>query len=254
MKATRKAICIAFAMTAVITASSAVSSATDKAEMEAVVREYIRNHPEEIAGAMQKHQAAQQAQQEEAALKQALANRVQVQTGDAPSLGPDKAPITIVEFSDFQCPYCARAVGPIGEVMRKNKDKIRLVFINSPLPMHPKAPDAARAAMAARLQLKFWEYREKLLGKQNEWSSAADPKKSFIQYAKELNMDTARFEKDMARPENKKRLDDDMALAAKLGVNGTPTYFVNGVQVVGAREASYFDRVIAAVSNGGNSK
>jgi len=246
MNATCKAIYIAFAMMAVSTFSCA--KGLDKKEMETVVRDYIKNHPEEIAGAMQKHQAAQQAQQEEAALKQALANRAQVTTGDAPSIGPDNAPITLVEFSDFQCPYCARAVGPIGEVMRNHKDKIRMVFINAPLPMHPKAPDAARAAMAARLQGKFWEYREKLLGKQDEWSSAADPKKSFIQYAKELNMDTARFEKDMARPENKKRLDDDMALAAKLGVNGTPTYFVNGVRVIGAREAAYFERVIAAVS------
>ena len=222
--------------------------ALDKNEVEGIIKEYIKTHPQEISAAMKKYEADERAAQAEMAVKQALANRKNVPTAGSPSTGPANAPVTVVEFSDFQCPYCARSAPTINQLMANHKGKIRLVFKNAPLPFHDKAPAAAKAAMAAEAQGKFWEYREALMAKQNEWSQAPNPKTNFIAYAKDLKMDAARFEKDMANPAFQKRLDEDKAVGAPLGVQGTPTYFINGAMVVGAQELSQFERIVAEVS------
>jgi len=222
--------------------------ALDKKEVEAIVREYIKNNPQEISAAMQKFEADQRAAAQEAAVKQALANRKTVPIKGSPFTGPAKAPVTIVEFSDFQCPYCARSLGTINQLMNNHKGKIKLVFKNAPLPFHDKAPAAAKAAMAAHAQGKFWEYRDALMAKQNEWGQAADPKANFVAYAKEMRLDVARFEKDLANPAFEKRLEEDKAVGAPLGVQGTPTYFINGAMLVGAQDISQFERIVMEVS------
>ncbi|MBI4664918.1 MAG: thioredoxin domain-containing protein [Nitrospinae bacterium] len=226
---------------------ASMAQAADRAEVEAIIRDYIKKHPEEIAEALQKHMESQRARQEEAAFQQALRDRVSVPLEGSPSLGPDKAQFTIVEFSDFQCPFCARAVGIIHDLVSKHRGKIRLVFKQLPLPMHAKAQDAAKASLAANAQGKFWEYREKLMATQAEWGPAPNARALFLKYAREMAMDVNRFEKDMAKPEFQKRIDADMQLAKKLNVNGTPAYFVNGVKITGARELEYFEKVMNAV-------
>jgi len=226
---------------------SAQASAMDKAEVETIVKEYIKNHPEDMAQSLQKFSEAQRDKQEDEAFMKALAEKALVHVAGAPSLGPDNAQFTLVEFSDFQCPYCARAVGTVKEFLKKNQGKIRLVFRNMCLPNHAKAQDAAKAAIAAGEQGRFWDFREKLMASQAEWSSSADHKHIFVKYAKEMALDAGRFEKDMAKPDYQKKIDEDMTHAGNLGVNGTPTYFLNGVRITGARELAYFDKVLAAL-------
>lgn len=222
--------------------------ATDKAEVEAIIKEYIKNHPEELAQSLQKFSEAQREKQDDEGFKKALAERVNVPVAGSPSLGPDNAQFTLVEFSDFQCPYCARSVGTVKEFMKKNPGKIRLVFRNMPLPNHSKAPDAAKASLAAGEQGRFWDFREKLMSAQGEWSSSADHKRLFAKYAKEMALDIGKFERDMGKPEFQKKIDDDIAFAHTIGVNGTPTYFLNGVRITGSRDLAYFDKVLTAVS------
>ena len=220
----------------------------DKKEVEAIISEYIRSHPQEILAATKKLEQEQRAAQEEAQLRQALANRVDVPSGDSPSHGPADASITIVEFSDFQCPYCARSLGTVATLMERHKGKARLLFKHNPLDFHKQAPLAHKASIAADKQGKFWEYRQQLMSSQSEWGQAADSRGKLIEYAKELNMDVAKFEADMDNPESQENLDNDLALGAKLGVQGTPTYFINGVKVVGARDLAHFEKVIATIA------
>ena len=243
------AVAVVVAMGAMFASSCAKPQAPmGKKEVEDIVRDYIKNNPGDIAATMQRFQEDQRKNAQADALKQALSNRANVPVVDSPSMGVAEASITIVEFSDFQCPYCARSLPTIDALMEKYKDKAKLVFKNSPLPFHAKAPDAAKAAMAAEKQGKFWEFRRKLMQAQNEWSQDADHKALFGKYAKELGMDSAMFVKDMDSSEFQKRLEDDMALAKTLGVGGTPTYFINGAMVVGAQEFSFFDQVVTEVS------
>lgn len=222
--------------------------AMDKAEVEAIVKEYIKNHPEELAQSLQRFSEAQRERQEDEGFKRALAERVNVPVAGSASIGPDNAQFTLVEFSDFQCPYCARSVGTVKEFMKKNQGKIRLVFRHMPLPNHAKAPDAAKAAMAAGEQGRFWDFRDKLMATQGEWSSSADHRQKFAKYAREMALDVGKFERDMGKPEYQKKIDEDVAYAHTIGVNGTPSYFLNGVRITGARELAYFERVLAAVS------
>ena len=226
---------------------SAQAFAMDKAEVEAIVKEYIKNHPEELAQSLQKFSETQRERQDEEAFKRALADRVNVPVAGFPSLGPDNAQFTLVEFSDFQCPYCARSVVTVKEFMKKNQGKVRLVFRNMPLPNHAKAPDAAKAAMAAGEQGRFWDFREKLMATQGEWSSAADHKQKFAKYAKDMALDVGRFERDMGKPEYQKKIDDDVAYAHTIGVNGTPSYFMNGIRITGARDLAFFEKVLTAL-------
>ena len=151
---------------------------------------------------------------------------------DDPVKGPATAAVTVVEFSDFQCPYCGRALPAVREVESAFPKDVRLVWKHLPLPMHPNAVPAALAAEAARAQggaAKFWAMHDKLFANQQALSPAA-----YQQYARELGLDLARFEKDMADPRLRARVQDDAQLAQQLGVNGTPTFLVNGETVVGS--------------------
>lgn len=219
----------------------------DKAQIEAIIKEYIQNHPQEIVDSVQKFGQEQRKKAEEEAFKQSLLERVEVPLDGSPMTGPQDAPITIVEFSDFQCPFCARTVGMIHEVTEKYKGKIKMVYKFFPLAMHDRAKIAGKAALAAGEQGKFWEYHDVLLGKQQEWGAAPEPNKVFIQIAKDMGLDTAKFEKDMGKPEYDKRITDDMALGHKIEVSATPTFVINGVKLRGPRDAEMFIRVIEAV-------
>ncbi|MBF0170871.1 MAG: thioredoxin domain-containing protein [Nitrospinae bacterium] len=221
------------------------AAAEDRAAIEKIVENYIRTHPEVVMEALQKYQDQQRLAQEEAAFQESVRDRVTVPLGDAPAFGPKDAPITLIEFSDFQCPYCARSFATVEGIVRKYKGKLRIVFKHNPLPFHAKARPAHKASIAAHRQGKFWPYREILMTRQGEWS-AGDTPKLLNKYAAEAGLDLTRFAKDMADPKLDALIDADMAQGQKIGVQGTPTYVVNGALVRGARDADYFERVIAA--------
>jgi len=147
--------------------------------------------------------------------------------GNSPSKGPANAPVAIVEFADFQCPFCAKVPGVVDEVLKAYPNDVKFVYKQLPLPMHPNAMGASRAALAANQQGKFWPMYEKLFENQR----ALDIE-SLKKYAREVGLDMAQFEKDMASPEVQKQIDEEMTLAKSAQVNGTPTLFVNGKRVV----------------------
>jgi protein-disulfide isomerase len=149
--------------------------------------------------------------------------------GDDPARGPKDARVTVVEFSDFQCPFCSRAVPAVKEVEQAFGNDVQVVWKHLPLAFHPNAMPAALAAEAARQQGKFWEMHDKLFGNQQALSDAA-----YEQYAKDLKLDLKRFKAAQVSSETKKRVEADVAAAQAAGVGGTPTFVVNGEVVVGS--------------------
>ncbi len=159
---------------------------------------------------------------------------------DAPARGRANAPVTIVEFSDFQCPFCQRAGPTLAKIEEVYKDKVRIVWKHLPLEnIHKFAMGAALASEAARNQGKFWEYHDKLFANQSKLDL-----NDLKQYARELGLDMARFEKDLVNLEFKKRVTDDMAESKTLGITGTPGFFVNGRLLKGAKPFEDFAQVI----------
>ncbi|MEI6225927.1 MAG: thioredoxin domain-containing protein [Deltaproteobacteria bacterium] len=146
---------------------------------------------------------------------------------DDPIRGGRKAPVTVIEFSDFQCPYCARAVPAVKE-LEGNKN-VRVVWKHLPLSFHPNAMPAALAAEAAREQGRFWEMHDKLFANQAGLSEA-----TYLAYARELGLDLKRFQEAMQSPRTRARVQEDLAAAGDAGVTGTPTFVVNGEVVVGS--------------------
>ncbi|MDR2582163.1 MAG: thioredoxin domain-containing protein [Fibromonadaceae bacterium] len=142
----------------------------------------------------------------------------------SPSIGSPNAKIVIVEFSEFQCPYCARITPYLDSLTKANPDKIRLVYKNFPLSFHTSAPAAAASAMAAHKQGKFWEYRWALA---SNFQSLNDS--TFIETAKKVGLNVEQFKKDMVLDADKQAIiDRDMKLGSEVGVQGTPNFYVNG--------------------------
>jgi len=166
-----------------------------------------------------------------------------------PSKGKEGAPVTIVEFSDFECPFCVRAEPTVKQVLDTYGDKVRLVYRDFPLPMHPKAPKAAEAAHCAGDQGKYWPMHEKLFAA-NGKLDVADLKK----YAGELGLDSAKFEKCLDSGEKAKVVDANRKAGEDAGVTGTPAFFINGRPISGAQPFDAFKTVIDQELQGPNKK
>ncbi len=188
-----------------------------------------------------KREGQQKAAQEQAAkqLEEQFKNPVKVAIGNAPIKGPKDAKVTIIEFSDFQCPFCKRGMDSMDAVHKEYPKDVKIAFKHLPLPFHPEAKPAARASIAAQRQGKFWEMHDKLFENQKSLGEEL-----YMSLAKEIGLDMAKFKKDFADPAVAKQVDDDAALATKLGVRGTPGFFVNGVQVKGAQPLPKFKELI----------
>lgn len=162
--------------------------------------------------------------------------RTQVEA-TGPTTGPSDAKVTIVEFSDFECPFCSRAEGVLDQVMTAHAGKVRLVFRHLPLPMHPNAQKAAEASLCAHDQAKFWEYKKALFQNQDKLGV-----EGLKQHAKDVGLDAAKFDACLDGSAMKAKVEADSKAATVAAVQGTPTFFVNGVQVDPVFEE--FDRVI----------
>jgi protein-disulfide isomerase len=147
-----------------------------------------------------------------------------------PARGPANAPVTIVEFSDFQCPYCGREVPVIERVMKEYDGKVRLVFRHYPLDFHPFAQKAAEAGACAQDQGKFWELHDKMFG--NQGKLAIDDLKT---YAKQVGLDASKFDKCLDSGEKKTLVEEDQKAGSAAGVSGTPAFFINGLFINGAQ-------------------
>ncbi len=162
-----------------------------------------------------------------------------IPVGTSPTKGPADALVTIVEFSEFQCPFCSRVLPTLEKVKEKYGDKVRIAFKHNPLPFHKEAPYAAKASMAAGKQGKFWEMHDKLFANQR----ALQPDQ-IEGYAKEIGLDIEKFKKDVQDPAFDKQIEEDQKLAAKVGARGTPNFLINGQQLSGAQPFERFDAVI----------
>ena len=164
---------------------------------------------------------------------------VQVATAGRPEHGNAKAAVTIISFSDYECPFCKRGEDSIQKVVETYGDKVRVVFRDYPLPFHPHARPAAEAAACANAQGKFWDYHKKLFANQ---SALADD--NLKAYAKDLGLDTAKFDECFAKKQFKDNIDKDIADGGEAGVNGTPAFFINGRSLSGAQPFEKFKEII----------
>ena len=153
--------------------------------------------------------------------------------------GPANAPVTIVEFSDFQCPFCARVTPTLEQIEDTYKNNVRIVWKHLPLEIHKDAVGAALAAEGAAKQGKFWEFHDLLFANQKQLGP-----EDLKQHAKALHLDMKRFESDLLDREDQKKIDKDVAEAKALGINGTPGIFVNGRFVEGAQPFEVFAKII----------
>ena len=157
-----------------------------------------------------------------------------------PAIGPEDAPITIVEFSDYQCPYCQRWHQQVYEpLLAAYPGKIRFVYRHFPLTsIHPDAFDAAQAAMCAGEQDAYWTYHELLFNGRSLGSSI------YTQYAQDLGLNVEKFNTCLAEEKYKAKIDADLDFAVNLGIRSTPTFFINGLAIVGAQPLDVFKQVI----------
>jgi protein-disulfide isomerase len=158
---------------------------------------------------------------------------------EGPTKGPADAPITIVEFSDFECPFCVRAEESIAQVMKAYEGKVRIVYRDFPLPNHTKAPKAAEAAHCAGDQGKYWEMHSTLFKNQRAIDVPA-----LKGYAKELGLDTAKFDQCLDSGAKANVVAEHKKAGEAAGVTGTPAFFINGVFLNGAQPFEAFKEII----------
>ncbi|MBF0154322.1 MAG: thioredoxin domain-containing protein [Magnetococcales bacterium] len=172
-------------------------------------------------------------------LPQPKAPRIPVKGPEDLAKGPAKAPITIVEFSDFQCPYCRNIQATLNKLFEQYPDKIRLVFRHYPLPIHPLAAKASEAAQCAADQGGFWAFHDAL------FATEADPEIPLLkELAAKQKLDATKFNECLTSGKHAARIQSDLQDGENMGVSGTPAFFINGIPLVGARPLSEYKRVI----------
>ncbi len=191
-------------------------------------------------------QAAQDAQSASANTAQGQAQvpenvtRYDVPVDDDYSHGPADAPITIIEFSDYECPYCQRWYEQVWLRLREEyPTQVRLVYRDFPLPSHPNAIPAAEAANCAGAQGKYYDFHDLLFG-----GGLGLTPEAYLSYAKQLDLDQAEFEQCIEERRYQVEVDADLKWASELGVSSTPTFFVNGIPLIGAQPYEAFKQVI----------
>jgi protein-disulfide isomerase len=166
--------------------------------------------------------------------------RAALSVAGEPSKGSEKAPVTIVKFEDFQCPFCKQVQPTFNELLSRYDGKVRLVHKDLPLEsLHPQARQAAEAARCADEQGKFWQYHDKLYA--NAPKASADNLKS---YAKEVGLNTDSFDRCLTSGKYKPVVQEDLNEGARLGLTGTPTFFINGREISGNQPSETFEAII----------
>ena len=165
--------------------------------------------------------------------------REKVAAAGRPTRGPASAPVEIIEFSDFQCPYCLQSYPVVKRVLSVYGDRVRLVYRHYPLPMHPNARPAAEAAACAAEQGRFWEYHDRLFENQPKLADA-----DLRQHAVALGLDAGKFNDCLTTRKYQKDIDEDIAAGQEAGVSGTPGFFINGRPLEGSEPFESFKTVI----------
>lgn len=176
--------------------------------------------------------------------------KVDVAVGHLPTLGAANAKVTVIEFSDFQCPFCKQfennAYAQIYDTYIKT-NKIRFAYRHFPLTsIHPNSQKASEASECANEQNKFWDYYDLLFKNQTTWSpqSVADAADSFTGYASEIGLNKDQFRSCLDTDKYKDKVENDASDGSKVGVDGTPTLFINGTKIVGAQPFAQIQQII----------
>ena len=203
-----------------------------KGDLEAQVLQIIRDNPEVVIESVQAYQQEKQATEEQAqtdAAQKLLSDR-ETAIGKSPQSGAEQGEVLLIEFSDFECPFCASAHTVVNEFMKKHGDRVTLVYKHFPLvQIHDQAVPAALASWAAMQQGKFWEYHDALFTNQERLGEEL-----YLEIATNLKLDIEKFQTDIASEAAAKAIQADLQLSGELGLSGTPTFFMNGKKLAGA--------------------
>jgi protein-disulfide isomerase len=164
-----------------------------------------------------------------------------IAANDAPSFGPSDAKVTVVLFSDFECPYCAKAAEAVHHLKANYSDKIRVVFRQFPLAFHKSAKSAAEASLIAQASGKFWEYHDQLFANQSQLDLEALSK-----YAQAVGLDPNRFREQLTSHVYENRIQTDLDLGERVSVRGTPTLFINGKRSSNATSVEVVENEVKA--------
>jgi protein-disulfide isomerase len=223
--------------------------------LEEQVLQIIRQHPEAIVESLTVYQAREYEQQLKAqqAFFQDINTNPSAIIAQSPTLGAETSKIVLLEFSDFQCPYCSKASQQIKQFVTNHQQEVTLVYKNFPLSeIHGEAMVAAKAAWAANQQGKFWQFHDALFSQQNKLGESL-----YVSTAKKLNLDLEQFNRDRASNSATTAIGQDLALGEKLGVSGTPFFVMQAVGVPTAQGASFsglvkisdLENILAQVKN-----
>ena len=169
---------------------------------------------------------------------------------DSQILGKKDALVTVVEFGDFQCPSCAALNPVIKDTLAKySEDQVSFVYRNFPLSQHQFAVISAQAAEIAGDQGKYWEMNALIYERQNEWSLSSNPRDLFIGYAETLGLNISQFTTDLDAGKYKDKIDRDAADGISLGINSTPTIYVNGIKIMVAGGDSLVNAIDSALAS-----
>ncbi len=214
-------------------------------KLEEQVLQIIRDNPQVIIESVQAYQ--QQEEDRMRASRQAFLQQMRTNPaaviGNSPTFGAAEQKIVLVEFSDFQCPFCAQAHQTIKAFMEKYKGEVTLTYKHLPLAsIHPQAMPAAKAAWSAQQQGKFWEYYDALFKQQKDLGENL-----YVAIAEKLNLDLAKFNRDRQSKEAEAAINQDLQLARQLGINSTPFFFLNEEAFSGALELPEIEQILAKV-------
>ncbi|MDX1976347.1 MAG: DsbA family protein [Pseudanabaenaceae cyanobacterium bins.68] len=231
-----------------VSACGAIANpALDEQQLEQKVLEVIRKNPQVILESVQKFQQQQQNQQSN--LRSQVLSQIKAKPNlivrDSPVLGAKAQNLVLAEFSDFQCPFCAKAHATVNQFMAKHGDEVTLTFKHFPLSdIHPQAMAAAQAAWAAGQQNQFWQYHDRLFENQKQISP-----QFLVEVAEQLGLDLSKFNQDRNSAKASQAIAADMELGKSLGLSGTPFFVFNGLTFSGALDLAQLESVLAQVKN-----
>ncbi|NER31263.1 MAG: thioredoxin domain-containing protein [Symploca sp. SIO1C4] len=233
--------------TTTICSSPALAVSPINPNLEEQVLQIIRTHPEVIIEAAQLYQQQQLQKRQEAQKKslQVFKTNPEALIGDSPTRGTTEHKILLVEFSDFQCPYCAKVSQTVKQFMTKHQDEVTLVYKHLPLAsIHSQAIPAAQAAWAAGKQGKFWEYHDSLFAQRENLSEEL-----YLDIAQSLKLNLEKFNLDRNGEAVAKDIQTDISLAQTLNLNGTPSFIMSDEVFSGAIELSDLESILERVRN-----
>lgn len=237
-------LCVGLFACSIPTPPGNAQTSTDP-QLEAKVLQIMRNHPEVILESVKAYQQKQQEQQQQSqkSMLQGMKTNPQSIIGSSPTTGSKTQKVVLVEFSDFQCPYCSKAHETLKQFMATRQNQVTLVYKFLPLTqIHTEAMNSAKAAWAAGQQGKFWEFHDAMFTQQDKLGEPL-----YLATAKTLNLDLKKFDQDRQGEAASAAIQKDIEMAEKFGVAGTPFLVMNGEPLAGAVQVPELEALLAKV-------